>query len=83
MESPPKGAHPFLHFGSPGDLGEGVQSVYSHETRVALVKERVKQKKLQRQLHARSGALMLAALVAGAVLAAAAFCLCRGRKKEG
>ncbi len=42
--------------------------MYSHETRVALVKERVKEIERQRKRRARSGALILAALAAGTAL---------------
>ena len=56
----------FLRFGR-----GGARRVYSHETRVALVKERVKGMERQRQRRVRSGALILAALAAGTVLGAA------------
>ena len=45
--------------------------MYSHETRVALVKERVKENERQKHRRARSGTLILAALAAGAALGAA------------
>lgn len=48
--------------------------MYSSETRTALVKERVKGMKWQRQRRARSGALILAALAVGTALGAAALC---------
>ena len=46
--------------------------MYSHETRVALVKERVYAKEQQRRLRTRSGVLVLAALTAGVALGAVA-----------
>ena len=57
--------------------------MYSHETRVALVKERVKGMERQRQRRVRSGALILAALAAGTALGAAVNGLRRGREKGG
>ena len=45
--------------------------MYSNETRVALVKERVREIERQRKRRALSGALILAALAAGTVLGAA------------
>lgn len=42
--------------------------MYSHETRVAPVKERVKKIERQRKRRARSGALILAVLAAGTAL---------------
>ena len=45
--------------------------MYSHETRVALVKERVRENERQKHRRARSGTLILAALAAGAALGAA------------
>lgn len=45
--------------------------MYSNETRVVLVKERVKEIERQRKRRAISGALILAALAAGTVLGAA------------
>ena len=61
----------------------GVRSVYSSETRVALVKERVKQRERQKQRRARSGALILATLAAGAALGAAVNGLRRRQEKGG
>lgn len=63
--------------------GGGVRSVYSHETRVALVKERGKEKERQKQRRIRSGTLILAALAVGMALGAAAACPRRGREKGG
>ena len=57
--------------------------MYSHETRIALVKERVKEIERQRKRRALSGVLILAALAAGAALGAAVNGLRRGREKEG
>lgn len=57
--------------------------MYSSETRTALVKERVKGMKWQRQRRARSGALILAALAVGTALGAAALRPRRRREKGG
>ena len=46
--------------------------MYRHETRVALVKERCKAKKEMRRLRIVAGSLIVAALIAGAALGAAA-----------
>ena len=46
--------------------------MYSTETRVALVKERVRAKERQRQMRLYAAALVLAALAAGVMLAFAA-----------
>ena len=71
-------------FWQPRRFGRGgARSVYSSETRVALVKERVKQRERQKQRRARSGALILAALAAGVALGAAVNGLRRGREKGG
>ena len=75
------GARPFA-FWQLRRLGRGgVRSVYSHETRVALVKERVKEIERQRKRRVRSGALILAALAVGTALGAAAFCHRRGKER--
>ena len=55
--------------------------MYSHETRVALLKERVKEIKRQRKCRVLSGVLILAALAAGTTLGAAAFCPHRGKER--
>ena len=47
--------------------------MYSTETRVALVKERVRAKERQRQMRVYAAALVLAALAAGFALGAAAY----------
>ena len=57
--------------------------MYSHETCVALVKERGKEKERQKQRCVRSGTLILAALAVGTALGAAAACPRRGREKGG
>lgn len=62
------GARPFCVLKGPAFGERGVRRVYSHETRVALVKERVKEIERQRKRRARSGALILAALAAGTAL---------------
>lgn len=46
--------------------------MYSHETRVALVKERCKAKMEIRRLRIVAGSLVVAALILGAALGAAA-----------
>lgn len=51
---------------------KGGGGVYSTETRVALVKERVRAKERQRQMRVYAAALVLAALAAGVMLALAA-----------
>ena len=77
------GARPFA-FWQLRRLGRGgVRSVYSHETRVALVKERVKEIERQRKRRVRSGALILAALAVGTALGAAVNGLRRGRERGG
>ena len=50
---------------------KGGGGVYSTETRVALVKERVRAKERQRQMRVYAAALVLAALAAGFALGAA------------
>ena len=50
---------------------KGGGGVYSTETRVALVKERVRAKERQRQMRVYAAALALAALAAGFALGAA------------
>lgn len=50
---------------------KGGGGVYSTETRVALVKERVRAKERQRQTRVYAAALVLAALAAGFALGAA------------
>ena len=57
--------------------------MYSHDTRVALVKERVKEIERQRKRRVRSGVLILAALAVGTALGAAVNGLRRGREKGG
>ena len=57
--------------------------MYSHETRVALVKERVREKERQKHRRARSGALILDALAAGTALGAAVNGLRRRQEKGG
>ena len=57
--------------------------MYSHETRVALLKERVKEIKRQRQCRVLSGVLILAALAAGTTLGAAVNGLRRRQEKGG
>lgn len=57
--------------------------MYSSETRVALVKERVKQRGRQKQRRARSGTLILATLAAGTALGAAVNGLRRRQEKGG
>ena len=52
---------------------KGGGGVYSNETRVVLVKERVRAKERQRQTRVYAAALALAALAAGFALGAAAY----------
>ena len=77
------GVRPFCVLSAPAFGERGVRSVYSHETRVAMVKERVKENERQKHRRARSGTLILAALAAGAALGAVVNGLRRRQEKGG